>query len=57
MILETADHRYTKAEVLDLRASVIELRDSALKQAMMSWAVSLSHVIALLSLIGEQIDE
>lgn len=57
MKLQTVDHNYTKEEVIAMRETVIELRDGALKQNEFGWAVNLSHVIAVLALVIEVIEE
>jgi len=57
MKLQSGDSNYDKAEILSLREAAIELRDSALAAGMMDWSVTLSHIVAVLSLVAELVEE
>lgn len=48
---------YDAAAIRDLRESVIEMRDAALANSAFDWAVSLSHVVAVLAHYADELDE
>lgn len=54
--LRTLDHVYSKEEVAGLREVVIELRNAALEAANFDYAVSLSHVVAVMSIVLENME-
>ena len=49
-----ADMDYFKSDTEELRNEVIALRDEALKQGDMYWAITLSHVIAFMAVALEE---
>lgn len=51
--LHAAEMEYGPEEILALREDVIQLRNEALKQSEFTWAVCLSHVIALMHAFAE----
>jgi hypothetical protein len=51
-----AEMLYGREELESLRDNIIILRDSALKNGDMQWAVILSHNVAVLSAIAKETD-
>lgn len=51
-----AEQLYGREELESLRDQIIELRDAALNQGHMTWAVILSHNIAVLAVIAKETD-
>lgn len=49
MNITVADMTLTPEDVSNLREQIIQLRDEALKQSDFGWAVTLSHVVAVLA--------
>jgi len=49
--IEVAGQQYGAAASLELRSTMIELRNGALSQNEMGWAVTLSHVIAWMAVM------
>ncbi len=54
---EVAGVIYDRKTLSAHRESIIELRDGALEQGVMEWAVTLSHTIGILSHIGTLLPE
>jgi hypothetical protein len=52
-----ADMTLAPEDVASLRQSIIELRDEALKQNDFQWAVTLSHVVAVLAWTMEAMND
>lgn len=48
---------YNKEFAGSLRESCITLRDAALSAGRFDWAVSLSHVIAFITVMSEELEE
>lgn len=48
---------YNKETVTELRQNAVELRDAALKQGIMAWAVALTHIIVVLGRVAEEIED
>lgn len=51
------DYTFDAAGVDSLRSSMIELRNGALEQNEFGWAVTLSHVIAMMAHVRDELVE
>lgn len=47
---------FGKAEIEDNRQHLIVLRDAALKENQFTYAVALSHTLAILAVVAEEVD-
>ncbi len=48
---------YDAEAVREMREAVIEMRDASLKDDAFDWAVSLSHVVAVLAFYAEELEK
>lgn len=56
-LLAAGGANYDRRSALELRSSMVQLRDAALKEGQMEWSVVISHMIALWSEMVDQIWE
>lgn len=54
-VIGTGETSFTVDDANELREEVIQLRDAALKEGHMAWAVSLSHVVAFMAVARQEI--
>ena len=55
--LVVADQTYGPTELRDLSGLIVELRDRALANGKMTWAVILSHTIGVLNTLADEIEK
>lgn len=52
-----ADQLWDRTSLTDLRNNMIQLRDKALEEAQMLWAIILSHNVAVLAHLIENMED